>query len=814
LPDFYRWCRPNPESCLAALCSEIEELEPVAERIISVVDALELETCPITLIHQSDIVFNVPFVITASGRYCLAEDLLVTCSVGIVITGSGITLDLNGHSIIVNSYSSCDFESIGVEVFGDAPASDIVIKNGTITSVIYDDCTTTGIWLNGCDGDYGDCDHEVIDVRIENVALTNLCYGVYVGGAVGTVINNASFHFNKFDLYCAADSATTITNSIFFESDFGLVYCDSENMIVRDCSFSEVCAAVSPGNCGGGLLASEFTRCNVNNTNSNGFKFVGASGLLVCDCRSSRNNGNGFHFSDSGDVVVRDCVASDNSCSPDAYSCFYSSSSSSSSSSISCSSSSSSVYFHADGFFIEDSQDVCLYNCFSQDNLHNGFGVNSSAVLVRNCTATDNGSLGFADTSSTNQYYANYACNNAVVRGVESSSNYSDTITSASVTSPDNARGVHNVDCANTAVDQIDAIESIVENISSVVDAVCSCSLIEAIVTDIDEQLFALSSVVDHIAETGDDCSVILVRNVIGDLTLSRPGRYCLAEDITVGTILITGNSIILDLNGHTVYGGSAVGIAVTGNDVTIKNGSIGSGLHGISANTVNALCIEDVSCTNCDNGIELLNVDDVLLNNVISYLNIGNGLLLLTVNNLLAQACLLNNNGNGVDGNFINDSEFVNCIANFNHGSAGFSVSGAVNVVLRDCFASHNQDADGFDISGGNNVCLYNCYAKSNDGIGFLLENGTTALLRNCTAINNGHYGFSDLAGTSQYYANYACNNHGTSMAPNNSVNYNNVISAPVTSPANARDFSNVDCNNSDVDQIAAIHACQMCGG
>src|SRR5579862_5735226 len=135
LPDFYRWCRPNPESCLAALCSEIEELEPVAERIISVVDALELETCPATLIHNVDL----PITLTASGRYCLAEDLLVTTT-GIIIDGSGITLDLNCHSIILTNTSA-----IGVAVDGD-PAhvsnSDIVIKNGTVVDYVGHPDTT------------------------------------------------------------------------------------------------------------------------------------------------------------------------------------------------------------------------------------------------------------------------------------------------------------------------------------------------------------------------------------------------------------------------------------------------------------------------------------------------------------------------------------------------------------------------------------------------------------------------------------------------------------------------------------------------
>jgi len=854
LADFRKWSEPDPEECLGELKEEVEEIESIVEEVLSIVDALELETCPVTLIHQSDIVFNVPFVITASGRYCLAEDLTITCSVGLIIEGSGVTLDLNGHTIFVNLSEICSGDGVGVEVRGDAAVSDIVIKNGTITSAFnrscfsctehvescvdyYDDSCTeyvescveyneqfccfnadqvTGIWLNGCDSDteqdvnfgasclecvsYAEgicqsfveesCCFNVVNVRIENVAFTNLHYGVYVEGAVGTVITNAAFQFDNFNIYCIDDSATTITNSMFVESGPGISYCGSHNMIVRDCSFSGLCgsAITGVGECDP-LDVAEFTRCIAAGIDDDAFSIANASSVVFTDCTATENCGIGFNLTDSVDVVFRDCIASNNG--PD--DCYRYSGP------------------HGNGFDIEICTDVCLYNCFAQDNRNNGFNVVSSTVLMRNCTATDNGDYGFTDDAdNTNQYYANYACGNGgPVVDPNDSANYNN-ILFASVTSPDNTRGVHNVDCSNSAVDQIDAIESIVENISVVVDAVCSCSLIEAIVTDIDEQLFALSSAVDELAETSDDCSVKIITV---PTTITKSGRYCLAKDIT-GTITIAASSIILDLNGHTIYGVSEFGIDLMGTstiyDITIKNGSLVGHEAGIGAEFVNALRLEDISCTNCEFGIFLFNVDDVLLNNVVSYKN-AFGLILNNVADLLAQSCLFNDNEvTGVVGGFesigLFNSEFVNCIANSN-GEAGFAFSGSSNVVLRDCFASHNQSVDGFIITGASmNICLYDCYAKSNSGNGFSVSSDSTVLMRNCTAISNTNHGFSDAGTGNQYYANYACNNTGG--------NYSGVTMAPVTSPANARDFSNVSCNSPDVDQITAIFDCQMCGG
>lgn len=65
------------------------------------------------------------------------------------------------------------------------------------------------------------------------------------------------------------------------------------------------------------------------------------------------------------------------------------------------------------------------------------------------------------------------------------------------------------------------------------------------------------------------------------DITLSTSGYYCLSANFgnssTGRSITLSGNNITLDLNGHTVDCDStqATGITITGNEVTVRNGTI-----------------------------------------------------------------------------------------------------------------------------------------------------------------------------------------------------------------------------------------------
>src|ERR1700730_9540091 len=74
---------------------------------------------------------------------------------------------------------------------------------------------------------------------------------------------------------------------------------------------------------------------------------------------------------------------------------------------------------------------------------------------------------------------------------------------------------------------------------------------------------------------------VMITQNMVGTggtFTITSPGTYALAEDLTVtGTaIQINSSDVVLDLNEHTIFGGAGVlGISVQNavQDIAIQNG-------------------------------------------------------------------------------------------------------------------------------------------------------------------------------------------------------------------------------------------------
>jgi hypothetical protein len=68
-----------------------------------------------------------PYAISASGSYYLTGNITVTTGTAIQITGSGVTLDLNGFSIIS---SASPTTGNGIEITGSA--RNIVVRNGTV----------------------------------------------------------------------------------------------------------------------------------------------------------------------------------------------------------------------------------------------------------------------------------------------------------------------------------------------------------------------------------------------------------------------------------------------------------------------------------------------------------------------------------------------------------------------------------------------------------------------------------------------------------------------------------------------------------
>jgi len=720
---------------------DVDQAESLAEEILSIVEALDLETCPVTL------VYNVPGgqTLTESGRYCLAEDITVT-GTGIIIEGNGITLDLNGHSIILTGSSG----EIGIAIATDplltTTFADIRIKNGLIINIdppVYvapmDGSITFTIFTNNVGISVGSGDNIVHDLRLEDITCVALDAGILLNHAINAEIDRVTCESCNVGLLGTNQVSLFMQNSIF-----------NNNVTVG------FAVASKPPELSG--YSSKVINCVANNNGIGGFVLVSASDFLFQDCSAAENQQNGF-------IIVA-------------------------------------------------SKAISLVNCLAQSQYNdsmqaNGFLVTGSTdVIVRECSAINNKDDGFNEDNPANQYYSNYACGNGT--------NYGGSVLSAPVTSPANARGVHNVDCSNSTVDEVDTILSLVENISSMVDSVAMCPV------------------------------TLVYDNPYGQ-SLTNPGRYCLAEDIS-GTITISANNVILDLNGLIIntslgYGGD--GINVNANFVTIKNGTVtASGLqpitylvaNGITASGVTDLRIENITCYNCfGNAIELDNVHGAIISNVVCDTFFQHGLYLNSscvdvivsdsffVNcqgstydafhsscsqRVTVQRCKMYNNGTASAISLNGDSDYIiSYCSSIKNGKGSNTLAGAIGlqnvtaVVLSNCIAEGNAFS-GFSIdSGSTNIVIKECIAISAiDGDGFQNDSSSTQFYANSANGNSG-YGFNDLsAGGSQFYANYACDN--------STGNYKGVVSAPVTSPANARGMYNVDCSNSALDEVVLLNS------
>ncbi len=201
--------------------------------------------------------------------------------------------------------------------------------------------------------------------------------------------------------------------------------------------------------------------------------------------------------------------------------------------------------------------------------------------------------VGVSADSTQNYVAQNTSCNNDI--------NYKN-VQTAYLDSQANARGVDNVDCSLTTSDEVSqirqeawSIESKAEVISSKID-----------ILSLPEPCAATVITTDGII-TGKTPLAITAPTVLAD-----SGYYCLAQDITTTvtspSISITGTTITLDLNGYTIKNG-ATGILVTGNDVTIRNGTIAdAAVSGLTLQNNRNCRIEHVDVINTPTGFLLDN--------------------------------------------------------------------------------------------------------------------------------------------------------------------------------------------------------------
>ncbi len=394
------------------------------------------------------------------------------------------------------------------------------------------------------------------------------------------------------------------------------------------------------------------------------------------------------------------------------------------------------------------------------------------------------------------------------------------------------------------------SIESKCEVISSKIDTVVPAIFPE--LWSIESKAEVISSKIDVLAQ---DCQSIPIFQEMVTYTITQPGLYCVAEDLTGNSpaIVVACNDVIIDLNGHRIKGGDAQAgsndaIVVNGgiSNITIQNGTIEAGTQGSgilldgSSTGIKNVTVKNVFILNGVNDIDAQGVDGLTLEGVTASDADQAGVLLdsactniyaknnMFINNnfygfnadgasgIRVEGCLFNQNeNNAIAGIYLHnarDVELISCAAQYtgapiNTGSNGFwldsTVSTSAKIVLRDCTAS--DYANGFKISDVNYVTVTKCFSSGNVVNGFDItstgSNGQVTLL-NCNASGNGNYGFynDDTYQRNRFYNNSSCFN--------GAGQFFGVSIAPVESPYNARGFDNVDCTLTTPDTVEVINS------
>ncbi|MBY0110303.1 MAG: right-handed parallel beta-helix repeat-containing protein [Candidatus Babeliaceae bacterium] len=313
-----------------------------------------------------------------------------------------------------------------------------------------------------------------------------------------------------------------------------------------------------------------------------------------------------------------------------------------------------------------------------------------------------------------------------------------------------------------------------------------------------------LNNLTNLVAQGNMNCNenVFLISQSDIPYTITKPGRYCLVENIAVdsGQTAITiqfddivQNLVYLDLNSYVINGsstgdaatGAANGIVgvgtVSGNvfpaGVQIVNGEIVSmsehGIYiplGMGLLTLDGLTIQSCGSAggSTNGGIVVGNDAQILINPVIKNTNIFGsggtdyGMILINPQNFLILSSA--SSFNGKDGYSIRGStDFIPgvislCTASGNGGN-GFSINASsANTKITDCIAASNQ-LSGFHIAGengsfsgcqagsngidgftiaSNNNAFVSCVASGNNGSGFTVNVGTNNDIRQCVALNN----------------------------------------------------------------------------
>jgi len=253
--------------------------------------------------------------------------------------------------------------------------------------------------------------------------------------------------------------------------------------------------------------------------------------------------------------------------------------------------------------------------------------------------------------------------------------------------------------------------------------------------------------------------------------TITQPGVYCLAEDVTFvagDAITISTSCVTLDLQEHTILGdASAVdGIVINNNmvDVTVQNGNVKNIFKGVNALGGNErITVRDMHFWFTQNGIRLTSSSSCLIENCNSYFGANGFQFEGTALNIVVKDCIgADNDSSGflvLAGSAI---AFYNCQAQGN--VFGFTIIGD-QCLLDNCLAANNS-SNGFNVSGSaDQTIIRSSEAQNNGGDGFIVSSSSNTEIRDCSSVGNTSAGIRGTSATGLVVCNNLVHGNGTDL-------------------------------------------------
>ena len=280
------------------------------------------------------------------------------------------------------------------------------------------------------------------------------------------------------------------------------------------------------------------------------------------------------------------------------------------------------------------------------------------------------------------------------------------------------------VEDIDTQVDDIFVRVPVIE--SKVCDIQTRVLDVDTHIDDILTKVCDIDTKVDHLF---DESCPNLIRQSDMPFTISSPGFYCLAEDVSFSSgsagICIDADCVVFDLNSHSITnglggGGSAVEVAANRAHIKIRNGTIvGTGIafdRGVDlASTSSFISVCNLRVRDTADGFSIRGSSQAVRDCVVSR---------------AGQAFAVSGS----------DIIFEDCIAFESLVQAFFSTASSVCLLRCQAF---NAGVDGFCVNGGNSL-LRNCISKGAAQTGFRVQAfGGGTVVEECVAIGGGVDGF-----------------------------------------------------------------------